>query len=165
MSAAVHLIVGPVGAGKSTFGRRRCADGSAVFFDLDPWMVRLFGPDKRPKGDPLGWYLERRERCRGVIWETALDVVRAGKDVYLELGLLTVVERASYVQRARDADLSVMLHVADAPRHVRRTRVLARNESDAPFVQVVPPAFFEGSSDAWEPLTEGERRATPTHDV
>lgn len=49
----LRLVVGPVGAGKSTFASRRVADGSGVFFELDPWMVRLFGDDARPKGDVL----------------------------------------------------------------------------------------------------------------
>lgn len=31
----LHVLVGPVGAGKSTFARRQVADGSGVFLDLD----------------------------------------------------------------------------------------------------------------------------------
>lgn len=165
MTGTLHLVVGPVGAGKSTFARRRVADGSGVFLDLDAWMVRLFGADERPKGDPLGWYLERRERCRGVMWSAAGDVVRAGTDAYVELGLLTAAERARYVARASSEGVSVVMNVADAPREVRRARVSARNERGGAGVQIVPPAFFEQASDAWEPVTESERSAVQTDDV
>jgi predicted kinase len=161
----LRLVVGPVGAGKSTFASRRVADGSGVFFDLDPWMVRLFGDDVRPKGDALGWYMQRRERCHGVMWDAACDVVRCGVDAYVELGLMTVAERRKYVERANAHGFEVVMHVADASRDVRRERVLARNESRAAHLQVVPLAFFERASDAWEPVTEAERRAVPVEDV
>ncbi|MCR9159859.1 MAG: AAA family ATPase [Nannocystaceae bacterium] len=161
----LRLVVGPVGAGKSTFARRRVADGSGVFFDLDPWMVRLFGDDARPKGDVLGWYLERRERCRGVMWDAACAVVRAGVDAYVELGLMTASHRRLYVERAQAEAVPVVMHLAEAPRDVRRARVLARNESGAAYVQVVPEPFFEQASDAWEPVTKDERSTVSTEDV
>ncbi len=46
--ARLHLIVGPVGAGKSTFARRMMVSRRATFLDLDTWMVRLYGEDPRP---------------------------------------------------------------------------------------------------------------------
>lgn len=46
--ARLHLIVGPVGAGKSTFGRKLSRDVGAVRLTLDEWMATLFGDDERP---------------------------------------------------------------------------------------------------------------------
>jgi adenylate kinase family enzyme len=37
---SLHLIVGPVGAGKSTFARGLMTRQNATFLDLDAWMVR-----------------------------------------------------------------------------------------------------------------------------
>jgi len=153
----LHLLVGPVGAGKTTFARQRIAMESGVLLDLDTWMVRLFGDDARPSEDPLVWYVERRERCRGLMWTLAVDLVRAGVSTYLELGLLTERERLDYVARAETEALPWVMRVLDAERAVRRERVLARNSSGAPFTQVVPLGFFERASDAWEPLTAHER--------
>lgn len=42
-----------------------------MLLDLDMWMVRLFGDDTRPNKNVLTWYLERRERCLGLIWDRA----------------------------------------------------------------------------------------------
>jgi predicted kinase len=154
--ATLHLLIGPVGAGKTTYAERRIQGTSAVSFDLDSWMVRLFGDDPRPLENVLGWYLERRERCRGLLWQVSLDVLRAGLDVYLELGLITAADREAFYQRARAESLSLRVLLLDAARDVRRERVLQRNQSPRAFTQLVPPEFFERASDAWEPPTEVE---------
>ena len=39
----LYLLVGPVGAGKSTYAKHRIASSSGVFLDVDTCMVRLFG--------------------------------------------------------------------------------------------------------------------------
>lgn len=161
----LHVLIGPVGAGKSTFAQRRVADGSGVFLDLDPWMVRLFGADDRPPEGTMAWYLERRQRCRDVLWDTALGILRSGTDVYLESGLLTRQEREAFYEQVRSEDVELVVHLVDAPREVRRERVSLRNRSAGPFTQVVPPEFFERASDAWQPPDESERARWDIIDV
>lgn len=155
--AVIHFLVGPVGAGKSTFARQRCACSPAVFVDADTWMVRLFGADARPAENVLAWYLERRDRVRGLAWDIACEAVNVGTDVYLELGLVTVAEREVWFDKALAAGLELTITLLDSPRDVRRARVAQRNTVRAPYIQIVPPAFFEAASDAWEPITNGER--------
>lgn len=156
--AQLHFLVGPVGAGKSTFARQRCARAPALFLDVDPWMVRLFGADPRPAEDVISWYVERRERVREILWETACEAVQTGLDVYLELGLVSALERAAAFERARGAELEMTITLLDAPREVRRERVAQRNLRGAPHTQIVPPAFFEAASDRWEAVSAEERR-------
>ncbi len=157
--ATLHLLIGPVGAGKSTFARQRIVRAPAVFLDLDAWMVRLFGADPRPAEDVMAWYLERRERCRALLWDVAASALACGVDVWLELGLLARLEREAFYEQVRGRDLALQIHVLDAPRDVRRDRVARRNQAGEPHTQIVPPAFFERASDAWEPPTEAERAA------
>jgi predicted kinase len=164
-TGALHLVVGPVGAGKSTFARHRAAREGGVFLDLDSWMVRLYGKDTRPNESVIVWYLERRERCRTLMWDTALDIAGAGKDVMLELGLVSTAEREAFYSKARDADLELIVYVADAPRDIRRQRVAERNRSAEEHTQVVPLEFFERASDVWEPVLEAERRAVRVIDI
>jgi predicted kinase len=156
--ATLHFLVGPVGAGKSTFARHRCARSPALFVDVDAWMVRLFGADPRPAENVVAWYLERRARVRELAWDLASEAAGTGTNVYLELGLVTTAERDSWFDRARAADLAFTVTLVDAPRELRRDRVAQRNTAGAPNTQVVPPAFFEAASDAWEPVDDGERR-------
>lgn len=127
-------------------------------------MVRLFGDDPRPAEGILSWYLERRERCRGLLWDVALGALQAGADVYLELGLVRRAERAEYFERARLDEWRFTVHVLDAPRSVRRERVMKRNESPGEHVQKVPLDFFEMASDAWEPVLDDERGRWPMVD-
>jgi predicted kinase len=113
----------------------------------------------------MAWYLERRERCRSLLWDVALGALRCGTDVFLELGLLQRVERETYYERARDEELVLVVYVVNAPRAVRRERVVNRNRAPGEFTQVVPPEFFERASDAWEAPGESERSAWGLTDV
>ncbi len=155
----LHLVVGPVGAGKSTWARRWAVQRGGVFLDLDTWMVRLYGKDNRPAENVIAWYLERRERCRALIWDTALEILGAGSDVLLETGLVAAGEREAFYGKVWEEGLTLHVYLVDAPRDVRRERVARRNDSQEVHVQVVPLDFFERASDAWQPPSEAERRA------
>ncbi len=66
--ARIHLIEGPVGAGKSTFAATLSERHAAPHLCLDGWMATLFGPD-RPSAGVLDWYMERKDRCLEQICE------------------------------------------------------------------------------------------------
>jgi predicted kinase len=155
-SARLHLLLGPVGAGKSTYARRLCESERAVPFNLDAWMTRLFRPD-RPATDVVPWYVERAARCVDVIWEQAALTLGAGAAVVLEIGLILRQQRRDFYDRVDDAGHPLVIHVVDAPREVRRARVLRRNEErGATFSMPVPLDFFERASDLWEPVEPAE---------
>src|SRR6187402_2301361 len=123
----VHLIVGPVGAGKSTFAKKLARDSRAVRLTLDEWMAELFRPD-RPAERVIEWYRERARRSVEQIWRVAQEVVITGTDVILEIGLLDRRERQAFYERVDAAGLELTVNVIDAAREVRRARVLARNQ-------------------------------------
>lgn len=154
--AHLHLVLGPVGAGKSTFALRLCREHRAVRMNLDEWMAQLFGPD-RPPGGSLAWYIERTHRCLEQIWRQAVRTVEAGTDVVLELGLILRRDREHFFARVDAAGHALTVYVLDASRETRRRRVQRRNEEQgATFSMHVPPEFFELASDRWEPLDEVE---------
>ncbi|HWU88672.1 MAG TPA: ATP-binding protein [Kofleriaceae bacterium] len=164
-SGTLHLLIGPVGAGKTTYAQQRMARTPGVFLDLDTWMVRLFAADPRPQENVIAWYLERRDRCRDLLWDVALNVLGCGTDVLLEIGLLAAAEREAFYAKARDEGLQLAVYLLDAPRAIRRERVAQRNRSVGPFTQIVPIEFFERASDAWQPPSESERTAWGILDV
>lgn len=148
----IHLIEGPVGAGKSTFAAQLGRGHHAVCVSLDDWMATLFRPD-RPAEGVVDWYLERKERCLRQIWKLAEGIVRAGGDVVLELGLIDRQSRARFYDQVDIAGVDLRLYVLDAPREVRRARVRERNTQRGPtFSMEVPDAFFELASDGWQPV-------------
>jgi predicted kinase len=158
----IHLVEGPVGAGKSTFVAKLRQQHAAPGLILDAWFVRLFSPD-RPAEGLMKWYIERKERCMTQIWATALDVLDAGHDVVLELGLVERTSRERFYSLVQEAGHELIIYVLDAPRDVRRERVRKRNQEKGPtYAMDVPEAFFDMASDRWEPIDEIEREL---HDV
>jgi uncharacterized glyoxalase superfamily protein PhnB/predicted kinase len=147
----VHLVLGPVGAGKSTFALRLTREQQGIRLTLDAWMASLFRAD-RPDDGVIAWYQERAARCIEQIWAVASQALEAGTDAVLELGLLKRLEREQMYRRIEDAGFEATVHVLDASRDVRRARVEERNRAQgATFSMVVPPGIFELASDLWEP--------------
>lgn len=152
----VYLIEGPVGAGKSTFGAALAASSNGVHIPLDEWFATLFSPD-RPGGDFVPWYVERKERLLGLIWNHSRRILASGRDVVLELGLIQQQPRIQFCRMITNEGFLPHLHVLDAPLEIRRARVQRRNEERGPtFSMVVPDHVFEMASKLWESPDEFE---------
>ena len=152
----VHLIEGPVGAGKSTFAKSLALQTSGVHIALDEWFAKLFSPD-RPAGEFISWYVERKERLLDLIWNHAHNILLSGNDAILELGLIQRHSRVAFCQKVIDDGVELLVHVLDAPREVRRERVQRRNtEKGSTFSMVVPDHVFEMASNMWEAPDDGE---------
>jgi predicted kinase len=146
----VHVIEGPVGAGKSTFAASLAPAIEGVHIALDEWFARLFSPD-RPGGDFVPWYLERKHRLLELIWDHSRRILGSGSDVILELGLIQRQQRLEFCRRIRADGFDFVLYILDEPRDIRRQRVRLRNtEKGSTFSMVVPDHVFEVASDMWE---------------
>jgi predicted kinase len=146
----IHLIEGPVGAGKSTYSMALAARIGGVHMALDEWFAKLFSPD-RPAAHVVPWYVERKARLLDHIWRHTQSLLVAGATPILELGLVQRQSREDFYRRARDAGVELQIHVLDASRELRRERVARRNVEKGPtFSMVVPDAIFEIASDMWQ---------------
>jgi len=76
-SARIHLLLGPVGAGKSTLALQIARSQGGVRLALDAWMATLFRPD-RPAPGLVEWYVERAARCVEQIWALTRALVASG---------------------------------------------------------------------------------------
>lgn len=154
----LHLIEGPVGAGKSTLALALARKHDALRFNLDDWFSVLFSPD-RPETDIWAWYAERKERCIEMIWRQGCLSLDAGHNIVVELGLIQRADRAAFYSRVDDAGYALAVYVVDAPLEVRRERVRRRNqERGDTFAMEVSDAVFELASDFWEPPDDEECR-------
>jgi predicted kinase len=154
--ARVHLIEGPVGAGKSTFATSLASQTRGIHIALDEWFARLFSPD-RPQGNIAPWYIERKDRLLDLIWEHSRRILISGTDAILELGLIQRQPRADFCRRIRQDGFEVFVYILDLPRDIRRERVRLRNTIRGPtFSMSVPDHIFEIASNMWEPPDEVE---------
>jgi len=151
MTATLHVIFGPSGAGKTTYSQDLARRTPAVAFSIDDWMARLFAADM-PDPIEFEWMMQRVERCEAQIWSTAAACLAAGTSVVLDLGLMRRVDRARVREIAEAVELPFQFHFVTASAEVRRGRVLERTEvkGESFSIQVTPDmfAFMEGVYEA-----------------
>jgi len=156
MTATLHVIFGPQGAGKSTYARDLARRLPAVAFAIDDWMGRLFGPDM-PEPLEFEWMMERVDRCEAQIWSTAAGVIAAGTSVVLDLGLMRRSDRARVAEIAQAVEIPIQWHFVDAPPEVRRERVLGQGDGQGSRM-LVAPEMFHFTEKAYEAPDEAELR-------
>jgi predicted kinase len=157
-NAPLHFLVGSTGAGKTTYALRFCNETGAVRFSIDEWMTALFWMDTPQPLQPA-WSMERVERCSKQIWETALQVAKAGVPCMLEVGFASRANRYKYAELAARETLPVRLHVLDVPMEERWRRVQRRNQGGADQEQLafaLTREMFEFTETFWEPPTPEE---------
>lgn len=150
MSAAVHLVCGLPGAGKTTFSERLRRDLAAVRFSIDEWNGRLFFPDRHPASD-FHWFYERVQRSGAQMRATAEQVLAVGVPVVFDCGLTDRKERAIYGDWAENLGYRPVLHFVDVDPETRWVRVSARNvEKGATYELEVTREMFEFMDGLWE---------------
>jgi predicted kinase len=142
MTATLHVLFGPSGAGKTTYARAFARREGAVVFILDDWMARLFGPDM-PTPLEYDWMIERVQRCEAQIWSVAAATLAVGTPVMLDIGLMRKSDRDRVRAIAQGADLPLQFHFVTAPSEVRRARVAERNvvRGESFAIEVTPDMF------------------------
>lgn len=156
--ATVHLVEGPVGAGKSTFARELSLSLGAPHLDLDEWMVTLFSPD-RPSERFMEWYSDRKGPCIQQIWSVACDLLDTGTSAILELGLVRLADREDFYRRVDVTDYDLCVYLLDTPLAQRRQRVRQRNrQKSGTYKMAVSEEIFDLANSVWEDPTEAEYR-------
>jgi predicted kinase len=150
MTATLHVVFGPQGAGKSTYATAFARREPAVHFSIDEWMARLFAADM-PEPLEFEWMMDRVERCETQIWSLAAAVIATGSSAILDLGLMRRSDRARVAEIAEACELPIQFHFITAPRDLRRERVLARNQvRSGTFELVVTPQMFDFMEGVYE---------------
>jgi predicted kinase len=152
----IHLVLGPQGAGKSTYARKLAKQEHAVRFSIDEWMQQLFGPDV-PKAMSLSWIMDRVQRCEAQIWAMATQVCMNNGSVILDLGFTKIESRRNFRALAATIDADVQLHVLEAPYAARKERVVNRNiEKGETYSFEVTPMMFDFMEKEFQHPTDEE---------
>jgi predicted kinase len=151
----VHMVFGPVGAGKTTYARKFSNEIRAAFFSIDDWMANLYWQDA-PDPPQLEWALERTGRCERQIWKTCRELLALGQDVVVELGFFKREQRDRFCLLAAEAGATAKLHYVTADREVRRARVAARNQGSETLTVQVDETTFDWAESWFQAPDEDE---------
>ena len=152
----VHLICGAPGAGKTTYAAALAKRTKGVKFTTDEWMATLFGADWPPSAT-LDWILDRETRCEAGMWLAADQLIGAGIDVILDIGLSKRDHRDRARMRVARTTAESKLHYLDVDRDARLERVMQRNaERAGTHAFHVSQPMFDFFDRWFEPPTDDE---------
>ncbi len=130
--AKLILVCGPTGVGKTTYSLSLSKEYGAIRFSIDPWMQTLFSKDMVSLD--YSWVIERVKRCYEQIWEVSEQILALDGNVVLDLGFTTKEQRDMFSNRAKKLGINAEVHYLDAPRDIRKERVIKRNAEKDPSV-------------------------------
>lgn len=153
----VILVCGNTASGKSTYSMKIAKELNAVWFSIDTWMQTLYGADYNPEKHDFTWLMERTERCKKIIRQTAENLIAQNINVVLEIGFGDIKSREFYHKWGSDIGAEVYVHYLDVPVEIRRERVRKRNgEKGATFSFEVTDEMFDFIENLFVPPTEKE---------
>jgi predicted kinase len=159
LPAALHLVAGSTGAGKTTYATALAERERALRLSIDEWMTALFGPDQ-PQPVEFAWMIERVDRCEAQMWALARDAAAIGVAVVVDCGLTRAAHRAKWFELARAAGIPVRLHALEVDAEERWRRVQRRNaERGATYRLEVTREMFDFMESIWERPTDAEMAA------
>ena len=145
----IHLICGPIGAGKTTYAIELAQQEGAIRFSEDDWFAELFVPDA-PEGlleQPMSvigtWATSKYERCRDQIWAICQQLLNNNVSVVLDGAAANKEQRDAVREKAKQHKVPFQLHYINAPVALRKQRVIERNENQGETYSLdVTPEIF-----------------------
>jgi predicted kinase len=134
--SAVHLVCGPVGAGKTTFSRSLEAERRALRLSIDEWTLRLFDEHV-----PRDTFHQNLAACMDLIYGIAERTAAVGTEVVLDCGFWRREHRLE--ARRRLAGLRCELYYLETPPAERLRRLEARNAERPPGTYEITRAMFD----------------------
>lgn len=133
-----HILVGFIGAGKTTFARKIEQETGAIRFTKDEWMVRLFG--NTPPADTFVVY---DDRMAALATDMALKCLAAGIDVVIDEGFWVKEHRDEIKGKVISAGATPILYYIEAPYELMKERTLRRSQNPPVDSYVIDEASFD----------------------
>jgi predicted kinase len=140
----VHLICGPVGAGKTTFSLALAEERRALRLSIDEWMLRLFGEHMARE-----LLHQRIEACLDLMYGVAERLVALGTEVVIDCGYWRLEHREAARQRL--ASTPHRFCYLEVPPELRWQRLELRNAARLPSTYEITREMFEFFESCFEP--------------
>lgn len=146
----IHLVCGPLGAGKTTVANELSETYGAIRFSEDDWLNMLFVPeapadlmDESP--DVIAhWAMDKYPRCREAIWNVCDQLLEQDISIVLDGFAGTKALRDFVRSKAEAHRVAFQLYYVTADADLRRKRVLERNTNkDSSFSLAVSSGMFD----------------------
>jgi len=149
--ATLHLVCGLPCSGKTTFSKALERELLAIRLCPDEWIARLYGTDlSDEKLDAV------RDPVEGVLWDLAVQLLRAKVDVILEFGFWSREEREKFRYRAAELGARSELHFMNASPTELLQRLSARNTDRPPYTFKIDETRLQAWFELFEPPSEDE---------
>lgn len=154
----IHLVCGPIGAGKTTYAIDLAEKRNAVRFSEDEWLAKLFVPDA-PE-DLLdqsmqvvgAWATDKYQRCRGQIWLVCQQILKNNMSIVIDGAAANKEQRDMFRKKASDNNVDFQLHYVTSSAERRKERVFERNTKKGETYSLeVTPAMFEHTEGFFSP--------------
>lgn len=134
----LHLICGPVAAGKTTYARQLARQKQAVLLSLDAAMLTLYGTIEGREA-----FLSKQEICRNWLLDLAADSLQNKVPVVLDWGFWKHKDRLALVERFAQYGCSIEMIYLKTHDELRRKRLTQRNENSRTSDYVIEQKDFE----------------------
>jgi predicted kinase len=151
-----HLIIGFIGAGKTTFARKLEKEIGVVRFTKDEWTVSIFGNSPHQDKCQRDKFFEYDAKMAKLATEIALRFLQTGTSVIIDDGFWYRKQRDEMRQTLRDIGAEAKFYHIDTPVDVMKERTIKRSEEPPVDSFYITEQEFDDYLKLFQPPTDDE---------
>lgn len=148
--AAIHLMVGFMGFGKTTLAQQLAQDLPAVCLTHDTYMVKLYG-----RNMPYADFKSNYQKVDGMLWSLAEKIIKCGCDVIMDYGFWNKEHRLQAYLKAKAITENIIFHQMVCDINVAKERILKRSKEN-PNELYITENEFDTLAKQYQPIDKTE---------